>query len=152
MVEPEMAWVDLNDVMALAEDFLVEVVGRVVQEGRDHLDVLERDISQLEKVQKPFPQLSYDEACAQLDELGEPVTPEDDFGSPHETKLTEQYDRPIMVHRFPTAIKAFYMKTDPLNAARALGVDVLAPEGYGEIIGGGQREDDIEVLLQRLAR
>ena len=150
MVEPEMAWADLNDVMALAEDFLVEVVGRVVQEGREHLDVLERDISQLENVQKPFPRLSYDEACSQLDDLGEPVEPEDDFGSPHETKLTEQYDRPIMVHRFPTAIKAFYMKADPLNAARALGVDVLAPEGYGEIIGGGQREDDLEVLLQRL--
>ncbi len=150
MVEPEIAWADLDAIMDLTEDFLVEVVGRVVEEGRAHLDVLERDVSLLENVQKPFPRLTYDDACARLEELGEPVKPEDDFGSPHETKLTEQYDRPILVHRFPTAIKAFYMKADPLNPLRALGVDVLAPEGYGEIIGGGQREDDLDVLLQRI--
>ena len=150
MVEPEIAWADLDAIMDLTEDFLVEVVGRVVEEGRAHLDVLERDVSLLENVQKPFPRLTYDDACARLEELGEPVKPEDDFGSPHETKLTEQYDRPILVHRFPTAIKAFYMKADPTNPLRALGVDVLAPEGYGEIIGGGQREDDLDVLLQRI--
>jgi asparaginyl-tRNA synthetase len=150
MVEPEMAWADLDAIMDLTEDFLVEVVGRVVEEGRAHLDVLERDVSLLENVQKPFPRITYDDACARLEEMGEPVKPEDDFGSPHETKLTEQYDRPILVHRFPTAIKAFYMKADPTNPLRALGVDVLAPEGYGEIIGGGQREDDLDVLLQRI--
>ncbi len=150
MVEPEIAWADLDAIMDLTEDFLVEVVGRVVKEGREHLEALGRDISLLENVQKPFPRLTYDEACAHLEDLGEPVKPEDDFGSPHETKLTEQYDRPILVHRFPTAIKAFYMKADPANPLRALGVDVLAPEGYGEIIGGGQREDDLDVLLQRI--
>ncbi|HJN74783.1 MAG TPA: asparagine--tRNA ligase [Myxococcota bacterium] len=150
MVEPEVAFADLEDVMEMAEDFLVEVVGFVVESGREYLEILERDISALENVQKPFPRLSYDEACAMLDELGEPVDAEDDFGSPHETKLTEQFDRPIMVHRYPAAVKAFYMKGDPDNPLRALGVDVLAPEGYGEIIGGGAREDDGDVLLAKI--
>jgi asparaginyl-tRNA synthetase len=150
MVEPEVAFADLDDVMEIAEDFLVEVVGFVVEHGCEYLEILERDISVLENVQKPFPRMSYDEACQRLDELGEPVDAEDDFGSPHETKLTEQYDRPIMVHRYPSAVKAFYMKGDPTNPLRALGVDVLAPEGYGEIIGGGAREDDGDVLLAKI--
>jgi asparaginyl-tRNA synthetase len=150
MVEPELAYADLDTVMDLAEDFLVKVVAYVVANGRNHLEVLERDISVLENVKKPFPRISYDEACAQLDALGEPVDTDDDFGSPHETKLTQQYDRPLMVHRYPAAIKAFYMKADPDNNSRALGVDVLAPEGYGEIIGGGQREDDEGVLLDKI--
>jgi len=150
MVEPEVAYADLEDIMSLCEDFLVEVVGFVVERGRSYLEDLERDVSVLENVQKPFPRMSYDEACAKLGELGEPVDPEDDFGAPHETKLTQQFDRPIMVHHFPTAIKAFYMKEDPNNAARSLGVDVLAPEGYGEIIGGGQREDDLDTLIRKI--
>lgn len=151
MVEPEVAYADLDDVMDLAEDFLVEVVAYVVEKGRKHLETLERDISVLERVQKPFPRMSYDEACAQLEELGEPVDKDSDFGSPHETKLTQQYDRPIMVHRYPSVVKAFYFKEDPEDSARAMGVDVLAPEGYGEIIGGGQREDDLDVLVQKIA-
>jgi asparaginyl-tRNA synthetase len=151
MVEPEVAYADLADVMDLCEDFLVEVVRFVLDNGgRAHLEQLERDISVLENVQKPFPRLTYDEACATLADLGVPVDPEDDFGSPQETKLTQQFDRPIMIHRFPAAIKAFYMKADPENPARALGVDVLAPEGYGEIIGGGQREDDADVIVQKI--
>ena len=151
MVEPELAYADLDDVMDLAEDFMVEVVRSVLERGgREHLAVLERDIGVLENVQKPFPRMSYDEACAQLEQLGESVEAEDDFGSPHETKLTQQYDRPIMVHRYPTAVKAFYMKEDPENPARALGMDMLAPEGYGEIIGSGQREDSEEVLLRKI--
>ncbi len=151
MVEPEVAYADINDIMDLCEDFLVEVVKYVLDNGgRTHLEFLERDISALENVQKPFPRMTYDEACAQLAKLGEPVHAEDDFGSPHETTLTQQYDRPIMVHRYPAAIKAFYFKGDPDNLARALGVDVLAPEGYGEIIGGGQREDDVNVLLDKI--
>lgn len=85
-----------------------------------------------------------------LEELGTPVDAEDDFGSPHETVLTQQFDRPVMVHRYPSAIKAFYMKQDPTNPLRAMGVDVLAPEGYGEVIGGGQREDDLDALLGRI--
>ena len=122
----------------------------MVAKGRKHLETLERDIALLENVQKPFPRISYDDACAQLDELGVPVDHEDDFGSPHETKLTQQYDRPIMVHRYPSAVKAFYMKGDPEQPGRALCVDVLAPEGYGEIIGGAQREDDADTLIEKI--
>ena len=150
MVEPEVAYADLDDVMDLAEDFLVNVVGYVLEHGREHLEVLGRDVAALERVQKPFPRISYDDACDQIRKLGIPMEEEDDFGSPQETALAEQYDRPVMVHRFPTAIKAFYFKEDPLNSLRALGVDVLAPEGYGEIIGGGQREDDLDVLLDKI--
>lgn len=150
MVEPEMAWANIDDVMDLAEDFLVEVVAYVLKEGREHLEVLGRDLAKLENVQKPFPRISYDDACSQLKELGIEVKPEDDFGSPQETALAEQYDRPVMVHRYPAAIKAFYMKADPENPLRALGVDVLAPEGYGEIIGGGQREEELDVLLRKI--
>ena len=150
MVEPEVAYADLDDVMDLAEDFLVEVVSYVLEHGREHLELLGRDIAALERVQKPFERISYDKACEIIKSLGVEMEDEDDFGSPQETALAEQYDRPIMVHRFPTAIKAFYMKEDPTNPLRALGVDVLAPEGYGEIIGGGQREDDLDVLLRKI--
>ncbi len=151
MVEPEIAFADLDDIMDISEDFLVECVAYVLDKGREHLKVLERDLSKLENIVKPFPRISYDDACAQLDALGVPVDPDDDFGSPHETRLTQEYDRPIMVHRYPTAVKAFYMKEDPTNAARVLGVDVLAPEGYGEVIGGGAREDDLDVLIRKIA-
>ncbi len=150
MVEPEVAWIDFEGVMDLCEDFLVTVTARVLELARPQLEELERDIAALERVQKPFPRLSYDEACERMAELGVPVEPEDDFGAPQETALANSFDRPIMVHRYPTAVKAFYMKEDPDNRARALGVDVLAPEGYGEIIGGGQREDDLDVLVGKI--
>ncbi len=150
MIEPEIAWLEMDDLLDLCEDFLVEVTAYVVEHGRAHLEELERDVSILERVQKPFPRLTYDEACAKLAELGHPVDPEDDFGSPHETELTKQFDRPILVHRYPAAVKAFYMKGDPNNPLRALGVDVLASEGYGEIIGGGIRETDLDVLVERI--
>ena len=150
MVEPEIAWIDLDGIMDMCEDFVVEVVAHVLRNGRQHLEELERDISVLERVQKPFPRISYDDACTLLEKLGHPVEPEDDFGSPHETELTKQFDRPIMVHRYPSIVKAFYMKADPENPARALGVDVLAPEGYGEIIGGGQREDSYDELVRKI--
>jgi asparaginyl-tRNA synthetase len=149
-VEPEVAWIDFEGVMDLCEDFLVTVTARVLELARPQLEELERDIAALERVQKPFPRLSYDEACERMAELGVPVEPEDDFGAPQETALANSFDRPIMVHRYPTAVKAFYMKEDPDNRARALGVDVLAPEGYGEIIGGGQREDDLDVLVGKI--
>ena len=150
MVEPEVAFADLETVMSLSEDFLVEVVSYVLKEGRSYLEILERDLSRLEAVQKPFPRMSYDEACEKLSEIGVEMTPEDDFGSPQETALTELFERPVLIHRFPSAVKAFYMRVDPQNPLRALGVDVLAPEGYGEIIGGGERETDLEVLLQKI--
>ena len=150
MVEPEVAYADLNDVMNLAEDLVVSVVARVLERRRRELAVLERDITKLESVQKPFPRIAYDEAVATLKAKGLPIEWGGDFGGPDETVLSEQYDRPVMVHRYPAAIKAFYMKPDPARPDLALGVDVLAPEGYGEIIGGGERLADLDLLLQRI--
>jgi len=150
MVEPEMAYADLNDVMNLAEDLVVSIVGRVLDRRRHELTVLERDLSKLEAVQKPFPRISYDEAVKTLRSRGLPIEWGGDFGGPDETMLSEQYDRPLMVHRYPAAVKAFYMKPDPERPDLALGVDVLAPEGYGEIIGGGERLADLDLLLARI--
>jgi asparaginyl-tRNA synthetase len=150
MVEPEMAYADLNDVMELAEDLVVSVVARVLDKRRRELTVIERDVSKLEAVQKPFPRITYDEAIKTLQDTGLPIQWGGDFGGPDETTLSEQYDRPVLVHRYPAAIKAFYMKPDPDRSDLALGVDVLAPEGYGEIIGGGERLADLDLLLQRI--
>ncbi len=150
MVEPEMAYADLDDVMNLAEDLVVSIVGRVLDKRRHELTVLERDLSKLESVQKPFPRITYDEAVKTLQSKGLPIEWGGDFGGPDETALSEQYDRPVMVHRYPAAVKAFYMKPDPQRPDVALGVDVLAPEGYGEIIGGGERLADLDLLLARI--
>src|SRR5216110_2335137 len=150
MVEPEMAYADLDDVMELAEDLVVSVVGRVLDKRRRELAALERDTASLEAVQKPFPRISYDDAVKTLQAKGLPIEWGGDFGGPDETALSEQYDRPVLVHRYPAAIKAFYMKPDPERADLALGVDVLAPEGYGEIIGGGERLADLDLLLARI--
>ena len=150
MVEPEMAYADLNDVMNLAEDLVVSIVGRVLDRRRRELTVLERDVSKLESVQKPFPRISYDEAVKTLQSKGLPIQWGGDFGGPDETTLSEQYDRPVMVHRYPAAVKPFYMKPDPERSDLALGVDMLAPEGYGEIIGGGERLADLDLLLSRI--
>jgi asparaginyl-tRNA synthetase len=150
MVEPEMAYADLDDVMNLAEDLLVEIVARVLDKRRHELKVLERDTSKLESVKKPFPRLSYDDAVKALQSKGLAIEWGGDFGGPDETMLSEEYDRPVMVHRYPSAVKAFYMKPDPERPDVALGVDVLAPEGYGEIIGGGERLADLDLLLARI--
>jgi asparaginyl-tRNA synthetase len=150
MVEPEMAYADLDDVMNLAEDLVVSIVGRVLDKRRRELTVLERDLSKLESVQKPFPRISYDDAVKTLQQKGLPIEWGGDFGGPDETTLSEQHDRPIMVHRYPAAVKAFYMKPDPERSDLALGVDMLAPEGYGEIIGGGERLADLDLLLARI--
>jgi asparaginyl-tRNA synthetase len=151
MVEPEVAWLDIDGDMDLAEDFLVEVVGRVLAERRQDLAELERDLTALERVQKPFPRITYDEAVERLRAAGKPVAWGDDFGGDEETELASQFDRPVLVHRYPAACKAFYMKGDPADPRLALCVDVLAPEGYGEIIGGGQREDDLATLERKIA-
>jgi asparaginyl-tRNA synthetase len=150
MVEPEMAYADLNDVMALGEALVVSVVGRVLDKRRRELKVLERDTAKLEAVQPPFPRISYDEAIRRLQARGLPVEWGGDFGGADETALSEEFDRPVMVHRYPAVVKAFYMKPDPERPELALGVDVLAPEGYGEIIGGGERLADLDLLLARL--
>ncbi|HYM09400.1 MAG TPA: asparagine--tRNA ligase [Bryobacterales bacterium] len=150
MVEPEMAFATIDDVMALAEDFLSAIVQRVLANRRAELQTLERDTSKLEKIEPPFPRLSYDEAVERLQKTGSEIRWGGDFGGADETLLSEDFDRPVMVHRYPTLVKAFYMQPDPQRPEVALGVDVLAPEGYGEVIGGGQRIHDLDLLLQRI--
>jgi asparaginyl-tRNA synthetase len=151
MIEPEVAYMDLAGDMELAEDFLVEVVKGVLENRRPELAVLERDISKLEKVQKPFPRIRYEEAVALLQKKGKDTKFGDDFGADEETAISEEFDRPVMIHRYPAAIKAFYMKRDPEDPRCALALDVIAPDGYGEIIGGAQREDDLATLEARIA-
>lgn len=150
MVEPEMAYADLNDVIALAEGLITSVVARVLDRRHRELKTLERDLSKLESVKAPFPRLHYDEAAKILLDKGLPFQAGGDLGGTDETVLSEQFDRPVCVTHYPAAIKAFYMKPDPNEPDKALCVDVLAPEGYGEIIGGGQRLDDLDLLLKRI--
>jgi asparaginyl-tRNA synthetase len=164
MMEPEMAYFDLNDDMDLIEDFLEYVVQRVIINKKVELEILERDITKLEKVKKPFPRITYDEAVEILrkkdialikktangEENIRPFPWGEDFGAPHEEAIVEDFDKPVMVHRWPAQAKAFYMKRDPENPNIALGVDILAPEGFGEIIGGSQREDNLDFLLERI--
>lgn len=153
MVEPEAAYYDLEDVMNLAEDFVAAIVTRVLEERRADLETLERDISKLEPAANaPFPRITYDEAVKILHEDGhEDFKHGEDFGAPHETAIGERFDRPVMVYNWPAAIKAFYMKRDPNNPDVALGVDMISSEGYGELIGGAQREDDLATLQARIA-
>jgi asparaginyl-tRNA synthetase len=136
--------------MALAEDFITEVVGQVVKNRRLELETIERDITKLERIQKPFPRITYEEAIAILVKKGKPAKWGDDFGGDEETVISEEFDRPVLIHRYPAEIKSFYMKRDPQNPHLALNMDVIAPEGYGEIIGGSQREDDLAALEKRL--
>jgi asparaginyl-tRNA synthetase len=150
MVEPEVAYATLDDVIELAEGLVVSVVERVLEKRATELKVLERDTTRLQAVKAPFPRVSYDEAAEILRRKGLPFEWGGDFGAPDETALSEEYDRPIAVHRYPSAVKAFYMKPDPERPEVALCVDVLAPEGYGEIIGGGVRIDDYDLLLKRI--
>src|SRR3954467_3925954 len=150
MVEPEMAYATLDDVMDLAEALVASVVQRVLEHRKTELKVLERDTSKLENVKTPFPRISYDDAAKLLEEKGLPFQWGGDFGAPDETAISENFDRPVCVNRYPSAIKAFYMKPDPQRPEVALCVDVLAPEGYGEIIGGGQRIDDYDLLVARI--
>jgi asparaginyl-tRNA synthetase len=150
MVEPEMAYATLDDVMDLAEALVVFVVQRVLERRQAELKTLERDTSKLQNVTAPFPRLSYDEAAKLLKEKGLPFEWGGDFGAPDETAISENFDRPVCVHRYPSAVKAFYMKPDPERPDVALCVDVLAPEGYGEIIGGGERINDYDLLVARI--
>lgn len=151
MCEPEMAFCDFQLNMEIQEQFLSYVVQTVLEKRAFELDVLERDVEKLAKVKAPFPRITYDEAVAKLKEKGVEFEDGNDFGGTDETLLSEDYDCPIFVTHFPTAIKAFYMKPDPNNPERVLGADVLAPEGYGEIIGGGERISDLELLEKRIA-
>jgi asparaginyl-tRNA synthetase len=155
MVEPEVAFMDLYEDMDLAEDFVCYIVQQVLKNRRAELELLERDISKLEAIKKPFPRITYDEAIELIRKHG----PEEehknfpwgeDFGGDEETIISQQFDRPVFIHHYPTEIKAFYMKPDPANPKYALNVDMIAPEGYGEVIGGGQREDDLDVLISKI--
>lgn len=150
MVEPEVAYADLDEIMDLAENLIVATIARVLETRPHELQILERDTMKLEAIQKPFPRISYDDAVGTLQSKGLSLEWGGDFGGPDETALSEQYDRPVMVHRYPAAVKAFYMKPDPVRPELALCVDVLAPEGFGEIVGGGERLADLELLQQRL--
>jgi asparaginyl-tRNA synthetase len=150
MVEPEMAYATLEDVKRVAEELICFVVGRVLERKRPELAVLERDVSKLEAIQAPFPRISYDQAVETLRKKGSEIQWGGDFGGTDETLISEDFDRPVMVDRYPTAVKAFYMQPDPERPELALGVDVLAPEGHGEIVGGGQRIHDLDLLLRRI--
>ena len=150
MVEPEVAFNELKENMELAEDFIEYIVQTVLRTRAEELKTLERDTTKLENVKAPFPKIHYDEAVKILEHAGLKFEYGNDFGSPDETVISEKFDRPVIVHHYPSAIKAFYMKRDPNEPDKALAMDVLAPEGYGEIIGGSQREDDYNTLVARI--
>ena len=150
MVEPEIAFARLDDAVRIAQDLICAVVGRVLETRKRELEVLGRDISRLEAVQAPFPWLHYDDAIALVRSKGSATAWGSDFGGTDETIIAEAYDRPVVVHRFPTQIKAFYMEPDPGRPELCLSADILAPEGYGEIVGGGERMSSAELLLQRI--
>ncbi len=156
MIEPEVAYCDLDGLMELAENHLSHIVQSVLRNRAAELETIGRDKSKLETIKPPFPRLRYDEAVERLNEahkrgeLEQPFEYGNDFGSPDETWLSAQYDRPVMVHRYPAEVKAFYMEPDPADPRWALCVDVLAPEGYGEIVGGSQRVSSFELLSRRI--
>ncbi len=156
MVEPEVAYAELDDLMDLAEGLISFVVKRCLEKRRSELQTIGRDVSKLEKIQAPFPRIPYDEAVKMLQEAHAAGKLENkfewggDLGSPDETYISSQFDKPVMVHRYPAQVKAFYMEPDPQRPELALCVDVLAPEGYGEIVGGSQRMASYDLLVQRI--
>ena len=152
MIEPEVAYLDLEGNMDLAEDMVCYLVERVLDKRKPELEKLERDISKLEAVKKPFPRISYDEIMKMLQSWGSKVKYGDDLGAPEETLIGDHFDKPVMIHHWPAEVKAFYMKRDAERPELALGVDMIAPEGHGEIIGGGQREDDYDTLLASIKK
>ena len=151
MIEPEMAYCDLEGAMALAEDMVLYVIDRVLDRRGEELKVLDRDTAKLEQVSRPFPRITYDAAVERLAALGSDIAWGSDLGGDDETLLASEFESPVFVHRYPSAVKAFYMKEDAQDLRLALCMDLLAPEGYGEIIGGGQREDDLAVLQHKIA-
>ena len=152
MVEPEMAFAHLEDVIDTAEGLIEYIVGRVLEERAEELKILERDTEPLKKIKRPFVRLHYDEAVELLKKLGSDIQWGDDFGGDDETMLTREFDKPVAVHHFPAQCKAFYMARDPEDPKYSLSVDILAPEGYGEIVGGGEREADYDTLKAAIER
>ena len=152
MVEPEMAFADLEECMRVQEEFVSTIVQTTLRERAPELDTLERDTTSLQRVLPPFPRISYDEAVEMLNQAGVEITWGDDFGSPHETYIAGQFDRPVFVHHYPTQCKAFYMEPQPGRPEVCKSVDLLAPEGYGEIIGGGERMSRLDLLEEAVRR
>lgn len=150
MVEPELAFIEFSDLMDLTEEFITELTGRVLDRCSEELKVLERDLSKLEAISAPFPRLSYTDAITLLQEKGHDIAWGDDFGAEHETDLGNAFAKPVMVTHFPTSMKAFYMQPDSENPETVLGLDLIAPEGYGEIIGGSMRIHDPALLQSRI--
>lgn len=150
MLEPEVAYADLNENMDLAEGLIEFIVESVLENRTAELEILERDISKLSAVKAPFPRITYNDAASILESAGAAFVRGDDFGGTDETLISENFNKPVMVHRYPAQVKAFYMKNDPEDPSLSLSIDMLAPEGYGEIIGGGQREDDLEALTKKI--
>jgi len=150
MVEPEIAYCDLDENMDWGEGLICHIVQWALENCREQLEVLDRDTSQLEKIKAPFPRISYTEAVDILNDKGESFEWGGDFGGGDETVISQHFNSPVIVHRFPAAIKAFYMKRDPEDDKLALGMDILAPEGYGEVIGGGEREHNHDTLVRRI--
>ncbi len=150
MVEPEMAYATLADLMVLSENLVSSIVERVLEKRRADLEVLERDVSKLEAIQPPFPRLPYDDAIKMIQAQGNKTAWGEDLGAPDETIISEKHEKPVIVHRYPAKVKAFYMEPDPERPELALCMDMLAPEGYGEIIGGSQRIADYDLLLERI--
>ena len=151
MVEPEIAYANLDDIMELAEGLVTNLVEEVLEKRKEELEILERDTKMLEKITLPFPRLSYAEAVEIIRDSKINFEWGEDFGAPHEAIISSHFDRPVLIHRFPAESKAFYMKKDPQDPHLALCVDMLASEGYGEIIGGGQREDDLGTLERSIS-
>jgi len=150
MVEPEVAFATLEDITELGEDLVVYIMKRILEQNKKELEILERDTKPLERVKKPFPRLTYDEAQKMLKKKGSKMEWGDDFGAPEETLISEIFDLPVSITHFPAKIKAFYMQPDEKRPELALGVDMLASEGYGEIIGGGQRIHDLDLLEKKI--
>jgi asparaginyl-tRNA synthetase len=150
MMEPEWAFATLEDVIALEERLLLYTIGRVLAERGEELKVVERDVTKLELVRGPFPRIHYNDAVARLHAAGQTFEWGSDFGAPDETLLANQFETPVFVTNYPAAVKAFYMEPDPADPRLSLSCDCLAPEGYGEIIGGGQRMSSLELLTQRI--
>jgi len=150
MLEPEVAFLDLAGDMSLAEELVAYTVQRVLEKRKPELATLERDTTKLEAIKPPFPRISYHEAIKLLQDKGKEIRPGDDFGGDEETLLGEAFDRPVMIHHYPAAIKAFYMKRDAADPTLALAFDMIASEGYGEIVGGSQREDDLKEMEKRI--
>jgi asparaginyl-tRNA synthetase len=150
MLEPEAAYSHLEDMIQLGEGLVSAIVQSVVKNRGRELEAIDRDVKPLEKISPPFPRISYEDAIAVLQKAGNPAKFGDDFGGDEETIISKQFDKPVIIHRYPTSMKAFYMAMDPERPELALNFDVIAPEGYGEIIGGGERQSSYETLVRRI--